>query len=99
MQDDKWLDNLEVEFLSGVPVKLPVKTKQQILDHFKDYKSPAEVDKKCLQARLVELDLLEQAINREDYGLTEEANSFKLLRLKDLTDRLSRLDEQYEQNN
>ena len=41
-----------------------------------------------LEQRLVELDLLEQAINREDYGLTLDASRFKMLRLNDLRKRL-----------
>lgn len=35
-------------------------------------------------ARLVELDLLEQAINTEQYGLTLDATRYKLMRLRAL---------------
>lgn len=42
-----------------------------------------------LDARLVELDLLEQAINREEYGLTLDATRYKMLRLNDIKKRMA----------
>lgn len=56
-------------------------------------KAKAEIAKRMLEARLVELDLLEQLINRDKSGPPSWSNleRYKLSRLKDLETRLDAL--------
>ncbi len=49
------------------------------------------IDEASLKARLVELDLLEQAINRYGDMTVAELNAYKLQRLDDITARLKAL--------
>lgn len=54
----------------------------------------AHTQRARVEARLIELDLLEQAINRGEYGLTSDANRYKMFRLDDLKARLAELKSQ-----
>lgn len=95
MKDSQdWLDNLELrsvlyDFLGDYKDKryLSEGNTDQALAAIE-----ALLSKRELEARLVELDLLEQAMNRAtEQGSVVSLTPYKIMRLKDLEDRIDQL--------